>query len=78
MKGRERWLAYEKLYRQTGEVWIGVFGLRYGMDVVRQGQVENEQKQQDVERLLRQATELSERDKDNAFPCSQRLSLCSH
>lgn len=68
MKVRERWLAYEKLYRQTGEVWIGVFGLLYGIDVVWQGQVENEQKQQDAERLLRQATELSERDKDNAFP----------
>ncbi|MFN4179955.1 MAG: tetratricopeptide repeat protein [Armatimonadota bacterium] len=65
-EGKEQWLAYEKLYRQTGEVWIGVFGLRYGMAFVRSGDGEN--KQQDAMELLRQAMELSERDKDNAFP----------
>ncbi len=68
LQGKERWLAYEKLYRQTGEVWIGVFGLRYGMDIVRLKNEGNNQKQQDAMELLRQATELSEWDKDNAFP----------
>ncbi len=67
-EGRERWLAYEHLYRQTGEIWIGVFGLRYGMDVVRPEQEENKQKRRDAEKLLKLAEELSERDRDNAFP----------
>jgi len=66
--GREQWLAYERLYRQTGEVWIGVFGLRYGIYVVRPEQGENKQKHRDAERLLKLAEELSERDRDNAFP----------
>ncbi|MEZ8221496.1 hypothetical protein GG496_001666 [Candidatus Fervidibacteria bacterium JGI MDM2 JNZ-1-D12] len=66
--GREQWLAYERLYRQTGEVWIGVFGLRYGMNVVLLGQEKSTQKRQDAESLLKLASELSEQDKDNAFP----------
>jgi len=64
--GREQWFAYEKLYRQTGEVWIGVFGLRYAMSVVSPKR--DKRHSEDAERLLKWASELSERDKDNAFP----------
>ena len=74
-QGKERWLEYERLYRETSEVWLGVFGLRYGMDVVRsavpsEGQAVRPQKPspEDTQKVLRLATELSERDKDNAFP----------
>ncbi|MFA0735701.1 MAG: hypothetical protein OGMRLDGQ_002201 [Candidatus Fervidibacter sp.] len=74
-QGKERWLEYERLYRETGEVWLGVFGLRYGMDVVRsavpsEGQAVRPQKPslEDAQKVLKLATELSERDKDNAFP----------
>ncbi|MCS7186874.1 MAG: hypothetical protein RMK89_07985 [Armatimonadota bacterium] len=68
MEDGERRLAYERLYRQTGEVWVGVFGLRYWMQAVTSERIENEKQRQDAERLLKLATELSERDKDNAFP----------
>jgi tetratricopeptide (TPR) repeat protein/uncharacterized membrane protein len=74
-QGKERWLEYERLYRETGEVWLGVFGLRYGMDVVRSAMPSEEQavrpqkpSLEDAQKVLRLATELSERDKDNAFP----------
>ena len=75
LQGKERWLEYERLYRETGEVWIGVFGLRYAMDFVKaalplEGQAVRPQKSshEDVQKILKLATELSERDKDNAFP----------
>jgi tetratricopeptide (TPR) repeat protein len=74
-QGKERWLEYERLYRETGEVWLGVFGLRYGMDVVRSAVPSEEQavrpqkpSPEDAQKVLKLATELSERDKDNAFP----------
>lgn len=74
--GLERWHAYERLYRQRGEVWLGVFGLRYGMDAVplarpdllEQTMPPEKSSPQEAERLLDLATELSERDADNAFP----------
>ncbi len=75
---RPRWLAYERLYRQTGQVWLGVFGLRYAMDAVPLGRTEHQEppspqplrrpSPEEVRRLLALANELSERDKDNAFP----------
>jgi len=75
LQGKERWLEYERLYRETGEVWIGVFGLRYAMDFVKaalpsEGQAVRPQKSshEDVQKILKLATELSEKDKDNAFP----------
>ncbi len=75
LQGKERWLEYERLYRETGEVWIGVFGLRYAMDFVRaalpsEGQAVRPQKSshEDVQKILKLATELSEKYKDNAFP----------
>lgn len=75
LQGKERWLEYERLYRETSEVWIGVFGLRYAMDFVKatlpsEGQAVRPQKSshEDVQKILKLATELSEKDKDNAFP----------
>ncbi len=75
---RPRWVAYERLYRQTGQVWLGVFGLRYAMDAVPLGRTEHQEppspqpprrpSPEEVRRLLALASELSERDKDNAFP----------
>lgn len=78
----DRWHDYEKLYRKTGKVWIGVFGLRYAMYAVKLNRAElnrakkggsfsSPPKQLDIanaEQLLRFATELSERDRENAFP----------
>jgi len=75
LQGKEQWLEYERLYRETGEVWIGVFGLRYTMDFVgaalpSEGQAVRPPKpsREDVQKILKLATELSEKDKDNAFP----------
>lgn len=66
LQGKERWLAYEQLYRETGKVWIGVFGLRYAMECV--SMKPTKESVDDAERLLKWSTELSELDKDNAFP----------
>lgn len=66
LQGKERWLAYEQLYRETGEVWVGVFGLRHAMDCVPIRPIR--ESAGDAKRLLEWSTELSELDKDNAFP----------
>ncbi|MGQ9462911.1 MAG: hypothetical protein ACUVRR_07640 [Candidatus Fervidibacter sp.] len=66
LQGKKRWLAYEQLYRETGKVWIGVFGLCYAMDWVSMKPIK--ESVGDAKRLLKWSTELSELDKDNAFP----------
>ncbi|MCS7254653.1 MAG: hypothetical protein RMK18_11395 [Armatimonadota bacterium] len=75
---RKKWLGCEKICQKTGKVWIGIFGLRYAMNEVQLNRTEETGKlplsstmQTDIavaERLLRLATELSERDSENAFP----------